>query len=232
MDISPVRHQSVFDPSKHREHIHIIGCGATGSRVFASLVELGLTNISCYDFDTVESHNLANQLFGAQQIGMPKVDALQKWYHDKTGMTPPSSMEFHNKPVDAKFPAQPLDGYVFLLTDSMKSRRQIYDIYLHAGASERIIRVIETRMAAIHGNVLHFDPNDATAAAAWEATLSDDEVTEVSACGTSISVGTTAALIANLAVQQYMWLCTNPAGANARTDIYLRPLMVITGDNL
>jgi len=233
-DISLARHYSIFDPTRFPQRVHIIGCGATGSRIFASLVELGVTHISCYDFDQVEDHNLANQLFLHEDIGNDKVRALHDWYIKKTGSSPPKSMHFHAQKVDEKFPATPLDGYVFLLTDTMASRRQIFDIYLHDGVSYDIERVIETRMAALHGNILHFDPKDPAQAAAWEATLTsdDDKDTEQSPCGTSISVGTTASIIANLAVQQYMWLCTNPVGASARTDIYLRPLMVVSGDKL
>lgn len=227
--LSTTRHMPIFDHTKHTDRVHIIGAGATGSRVFAALVELGITNISVYDFDNVEAHNLANQVYNYMDIGQTKVSALRNWYIAKTGFAPPSKMEFHGARVGVHFPAKPLDGFVFLLTDTVESRKQIFDIYLHAEQCGQIKRVIETRMAALHGTIMHFDPNDADQAQRWLKSLPNEKTTEVSACGSPISVGTTASIIANLAVQQYMWLCENPAGADSRINVQLRPLSVVTG---
>lgn len=227
--LSTVRHEPIFDHTKHTDRVHIIGAGATGSRVFAALVELGVTNISVYDFDGVESHNLANQIYKHSDIGLSKVSGLLDWYRTKTSSSPPPEMEFHEARVGVRFPAKPLDGFVFLLTDTIESRKQIFDIYLHAEQCGQIKRVIETRMAALHGTVMHFDPNDADQAQRWLDSLPNEETAEVSACGSPISVGTTASIIANLAVQQYMWLCENPAGADSRISVQLRPLSVVTG---
>jgi hypothetical protein len=227
--LSTTRHMPIFDHTKHTDRVHIIGAGATGSRVFAALVELGVTNISVYDFDGVEAHNLANQIYKHSDISLSKVSGLLDWYRTKTSSAPPPEMEFHEARVNARFPAKPLDGFVFLLTDTVESRKQIFDIYLHAEQCGRIKRVIETRMAALHGTVMHFDPNDADQAQRWLKSLPNEETAEVSACGSPISVGTTASIIANLAVQQYMWLCENPAGADSRISVQLRPLSVVTG---
>ena len=65
-----------FKPEFCRERIHIIGCGSVGSTLAELLARFGLTNFALYDFDTVEPHNLANQMFRIEHIGMPKVDAL------------------------------------------------------------------------------------------------------------------------------------------------------------
>lgn len=228
-DISTTRHNHIFNAAVHTQPVHIIGAGATGSRVFAALVELGVQNIAVYDGDTVEAHNLANQIFNHAHIGMPKVEALADWYFQKTGCKPPDTMKFHNEFVGPKFPAKPLDGFVFLLTDSMSSRELIASIYFHNKVNDYIERIIETRMASLHGNIYHFDPKDEAKLASWRVSLIDDGQAELSPCGTPISVGTTASVIANLAVQQYMWLCENPPGADERIDLYLRPLHVTTG---
>ena len=118
--LSITRHQPIFDPNQFNYlPIHIIGAGATGSRVFMSLIELGLSNITVWDFDTVEAHNLANQAFNFSHIGMTKVQALKHLYHSKIGMLPPPTMHFKQERVVD----QQLDGIVFLLTDTMSSRR-------------------------------------------------------------------------------------------------------------
>lgn len=222
-DISITRHMSIFNPIDfHEIPIHIIGCGATGSRIFMSLVELGCTNITCYDFDNVEAHNLANQAFIYEHIGVPKVDALQHLYTLKTGAESPDTMHFINACVGKLNPFK-LDGIVFLLTDTMASRKEIYEECITADVQ----CLIETRMASTHGNVFCVEP---TQFPTWFSTLGDDEHMEVSPCGTSISVGPTANIIANLAVWQMIAFLTDPLGKTPRSDIYLKPLIVITED--
>ena len=52
-----------FDPVNVKGKCHIIGCGSVGSTVAALLARLGVTKFVLYDFDRVEAHNLANQMF-------------------------------------------------------------------------------------------------------------------------------------------------------------------------
>jgi molybdopterin/thiamine biosynthesis adenylyltransferase len=221
-DITIRRHQSIFDPAQYPESINIIGCGATGSRVFMALVELGCMNINCYDFDHVEDHNLANQAFLASHILVPKVDACRNMYRLKTGRSAPETMTFNNARVPVK-DAGIMSGIVFLLTDTMASRREIYEEVIKD--NPLIPFVIETRMASTHGNVNVFDPNDPKQAKKWVDSLIDDGEAELSPCGQPISVGTTASIIANLAVMQYMWWSSNPEAANQNIEIYLKPFM-------
>ena len=49
--------------------IHVIGCGALGSWLVFFLLKMGFKNITVYDFDTIEEHNLPNQCFMERQIG-------------------------------------------------------------------------------------------------------------------------------------------------------------------
>lgn len=64
-----------FDPSEVKQPINIIGCGAIGSHICEELARLGFEEVNIYDFDKVESHNIANQMFEFAQIGMEKVIA-------------------------------------------------------------------------------------------------------------------------------------------------------------
>lgn len=220
-EITIRRHQAIFDPSKYRSPIHLLGVGATGSRIFQSLVELGCTKISCYDFDVVEAHNLANQAYVHSHIGLQKVAACEQLYKYKTGATQiPKEMRFYNECVP--FEGMPLlEGTVFLLTDSMESRKQIYNAVIKD--NYLIDHVIETRMASTHGNVFAFSPSDEAASQTWYNSLIDDGVAELSPCGEPMSVGPTAAIIANLAVWQYITLHTDAAAAMKQVDIYLKP---------
>lgn len=222
--LSVVRHKSVFDPAAVSNlPLHIVGAGATGSRVFMSLLELGLTNIHVWDFDTVESHNLANQAYLHSHIGMPKVDALKDLADLKTGGAPWRG-SFRNERVTN----QQLSGVVFLLTDTMASRREI----MENQSFDTVLWVFETRMASTHGNVVRFNPHDLSDRQAWFDSLISDEGGEVSPCGTSLSVGPTASIIANMVVWEFMNTMLDDGCATPRTECFFKPLMINCYENL
>lgn len=109
-----------LNPDTVRERIHIIGCGAIGSTVAENLARFGFTKISLYDFDRVESKNVANQMFTSVDIGHAKVEAV----HDMICRINPDAA------TDIKlFPngwdGEKLSGYVFLCVDNIELRRRI-----------------------------------------------------------------------------------------------------------
>ena len=109
-----------FKPESCRERIHIIGCGSVGSTVAELLARFGLTKLTLYDFDTVEPHNLANQMFRQEHIGMSKTTAL---YY----MLPEINPEIKRDLVIELegYRGQKLSGYVFLCMDNIDLRREI-----------------------------------------------------------------------------------------------------------
>lgn len=243
-----MRHESVFNPLEHDYPMHIIGAGATGSRVFAALVELGITNIHVYDPDIVESHNLANQIYAARDIGNPKVDGCKKYAQDKLGATwLPTSFSFNPWAVT---PAELNDktktvcsgGIVFLLVDKMESRKKIFTALQHRCNTADTdhtnlppLLVIETRMGATHGSVFSINIFDKTSSESWLKTLVDDtdeDNIELSPCGTTISVGVTASLIANYAVWQMMQFFVDPVGMQPRVDLFFKPTLTITSSSI
>jgi molybdopterin/thiamine biosynthesis adenylyltransferase len=226
-DLNLSRHLPIYNPQKHTLPVHIVGAGATGSRLWLALVELGITNITVYDFDVVEPHNLSNQIYLSNHIGMPKVDALRDYYRCKTGVRAPDTMHFVNEKITADWRNE-FDGSVFILTDTMSSRREIFETF--CAANPFIHRVFETRMASTHGNVNTVNPNNYTESLAWIDSLVDDDAPgETSACGASISVGTTASVIANLAVWQFILSHTDPVGVDPNIEIFLKPLIITKG---
>ncbi len=223
--ISTIRHNDLFNSRTANDlAVSVIGCGAIGSRVFESLVQLGLTNLHCYDPDIVEAHNIANQAFNAADVGQTKTESCRRIFRDKTGLTrlpdthPP---QFNCAYAEECNPLPP--GIVFLCVDSFAARRSIYDECIRSNPN--IFRVIDTRMASTHGNVIAFTPGVSTEAEAWLATLGSDDAdqSELSACGTAMSVGPTAAIIANTAVWEYMHFMENPAACSNRIDLFLKP---------
>ena len=72
MDLS--KSYDFFQPEKHNDRIHIIGCGSVGSTVAENLARSGVTKMTLWDFDMVEPKNIANQMFIQADIGKPKVE--------------------------------------------------------------------------------------------------------------------------------------------------------------
>lgn len=103
-----------------KDRIHIIGCGAIGSTVAENLVRFGITNITLYDFDKVEPHNIANQMFVQADIGKLKVDAV-------ADMLESINPEVHNgiRKIEDGWNGQRLSGYVFLCVDNIELRKKI-----------------------------------------------------------------------------------------------------------
>lgn len=56
--------------------IGIAGAGGLGSNCAANLVRVGFRKLKIIDFDIVDPSNLDRQFFFADQVGMPKVEAL------------------------------------------------------------------------------------------------------------------------------------------------------------
>ena len=170
-----MRHESVFNPPDYPYPFYIIGAGATGSRVFAALVELGIPNIHVYDYDIIEDHNLANQIYMATDIGAPKVEGCRNFVRNKLGVVP-EKMHFHYEKVtpDLISSSFGIGGVVFILTDTMESRRKIFDALVlrrnsnyipdngdELGTTQLIstpLLIIETRMASTHGTIFSINP--------------------------------------------------------------------------
>ena len=197
-----VRHQSVFNPHELEENVHVIGCGATGSRIVAELARLGIRTIHAWDDDKVEKHNIANQVYNQLCVGDFKVDAINMltdiiiFDEKEIDMIDDNfkSITTHNEKVTN----QALTGIVFLLIDTMASRKEIWENCIKFKPYVKLM--IETRMGADSLRIYTINPLNFEQVAFWEGTLCDDEEAVVSACGANTTVGATAAVISGLAV--------------------------------
>lgn len=118
MDLS--KSYEFFQPEMLTSRVHIIGCGAIGSTVAENLVRFGITNITLYDFDRVEPHNIANQMFRATDVGKTKIEALADYLAE---INPDCKDDL--KLVPDGWTGQRLAGYVFLCVDNIDLRREI-----------------------------------------------------------------------------------------------------------
>ena len=222
-NVDPLRHLSVFPPHAFgQKRVDVIGAGATGSRVVLSLAKLGVENIHVWDFDTVEEHNVANQVFGLDDIGSLKVEALAEIVKSQTGLT----ITTHAERVDG---SQTLGDIVFVLTDTMSSRKEIWDGALKLKIQTKLM--VETRMGADSGRIYAVNPSRPKEIKGWEGTWYPDDEAETSACGASVSVGPTAEIISGLAVWQMIrWFSIEQGGDDELEHeilISLRSMMTI-----
>ena len=186
------------------ETVHIIGCGSVGSCIAESLARCGVRRFALYDFDHVESKNVANQAFTTDDIGLLKVDALEK--HVKA-INPEAVIRKEPKGWNGKI----LSGYVFLAADSMDVRRSFVEKHMN---NQNLKAVFDCRTALTFAQGYAADWSDAGMKQALLASMqfTDEETraeTPVSACGVVLGVCTTVKLISDLTVNNFINFCKN-----------------------
>ena len=196
-----------FNPKQVQEPIHIIGCGAIGSTIAENLARLGINTMHLWDFDIVEAHNIANQMFYADQIKKPKTVALAEIL---TAINPEIKLILHEawQPEEMM-----LTGFVFMCVDKISVRKQILE---NIQFNDKIIAIFDSRMRLTDAQ--HY-------ASSWQTPsqkefliktmdFTDEEAAEqtpVSACGTTLSVNYTVRVIAALAVNNFVHKVNNNA---------------------
>ena len=214
MDLS--RHISVFSPDNVKYPIHIIGVGATGSFVAMELARMGCPVLNIYDFDDVEIHNIPNQYYDTEDLGKLKAEALA----DKLKLINPNIVvNVHTTAVlpvaDDEHPGiDKMSGYVFLLVDSMKVRKELWAA---AKENKNIVHCWESRLGSDQARVYSLDMS-VKDFSKYEADFYDDDNAEVSACGTSITVLPIVLQTASLMIVQFIDLVMdNPAIPHFKT---------------
>lgn len=186
------RQMELFDVEKFNTPVTIIGAGATGSWLALCLAKLGISDITVYDYDIVEEHNVPNQAFGLHDIGKLKTESIKDAIRRNTGASIKTQSE--------KFVGQRISGIVFLMVDSMAGRKEIWENSLRLKPSVQL--VIEPRMGLDMGRIYNVIPTSLAQIKAYEDTYYSDDEAEVSACGTSMTVVTTAMSIAAYCARQ------------------------------
>jgi len=171
--------------------IAVIGCGAVGSKVCVELTKLGLS-YDVYDFDKVEAHNISNQSFNNSDIGLFKVNALNKWVKENEGEIISGYARAFTKEMVKENAYQ----YIFMLVDDMQTRR---DLVMEFFLNPNTKAIIETRMdfTEAHINTITSYKQSKT----WIKGAMYENV-EYSVCGGKTSVSITSSLISSLAVMQ------------------------------
>ena len=181
--------------------IHIIGCGSVGATIAENLVRCGIRNLVLWDFDKVEPHNLANQIYRHKDIGKLKVEALRDILLD----IDPELADTISINAEG-WQGKNLSGYIFLCVDSIELRRKIVEQHLDnifvkavfdvrtllEGAQHFAADWTNSKMKEDLLNSMQFSHEEAT-----------DE-TPVSACGITLGVATTVRIISAIAVNNFI----------------------------
>lgn len=193
--------EGFFHPSMVKAKIHIIGCGAVGSTIAELLARCGLTDFVLYDHDLVESHNLVNQMFRAEDVGKKKVDALADIL---CKINPEIASTV--KVVPEKYTDQPLSGYVFLCVDSIAVRKEITQAQRY---NSMIKMISDVRISLTDAQHYMANWRNAQSIQIFLKTMNftDEEAvaeTPMTACGTMLSVCPTVRIICAHAVSNFM----------------------------
>lgn len=192
VELNLSRHIELFNPNEFDMPITVIGAGATGSWLVLSLAKLGLKNITVYDYDIVEEHNVPNQAFGLKDVGRPKVEVLYDMVLATTGT--------EIKAINGWFSNQRLTGVVFVMVDSMSARKKIWENSIKMKVAVELL--VEPRMGIDGGRVYNVIPTNMTHIKKYEDTFYGDDVAEVSACGSSLTVISSALGITSWCIRQ------------------------------
>lgn len=146
-----------------------------------------MLKVTLWDFDHVESHNIPNQAFSQSDVGKNKAEAMRERIIHDTELV---------YPAKDKWDGEPLSGIVFSCVDNMNVRKNILES-MTGGI------FIEVRMGVYHGQVFTVKHGDEEATKFWHNRwVGDDVVEEKSACGSSLTIGSTAQLLSSIASWQ------------------------------
>lgn len=165
-----LRHSAWVNENSFKDTVlNIVGCGAVGSNAAMLAARMGWTKFQLWDDDIVEDHNLPNQAFFPEHINMPKVEALAS---QLIKFNPSVKVVTHNKRFTTKEDAQSVEGILFIATDSMKSRSDIYSTFAY---NVNIKLVIEARLAFDFAELYVLNPLDYDHLKNWKESLKTDE---------------------------------------------------------
>ena len=155
-----MRQSGFLSTDRLNTKLNIIGAGAIGSFTALTLAKMGFTDISVYDPDTVELHNLPNQFYRESDIGKPKVIALKEIIQAFTG----TEIKLHQE----MYKAQSIAGITISGVDSMDAR---IEIWRKIKFNMRVPLYIDARMGGEVMMLIAVNPCDINDIKRYEASL-------------------------------------------------------------
>lgn len=177
--------------------VTVVGAGGIGSFTGQYLAKMGITDLTFYDHDEVEDHNLPNQMYPISALGVGKAKALAAEIERLVGEE--ASVTSHDVQVDR---STKLAGVVVSAVDSMEARQEIWKA---VRLNLDVPLFIDARMGAEIGHIRTVDPVKKAEIAAFEASM-EGEVVYLPCTAKAIiyNGGMIASLIANLVKRHAM----------------------------
>lgn len=173
----------------------MIGCGGIGTPAVLNLAKVGFGEITLVDPDSVEEHNLPNQLFRFSDVERKKVDALKDMVLDFSDCSVKMTPEL--------FEDQFLSGIVISGVDSMKSRQAIWSKIKY---NIEVPLYVDGRIGGEILQVFTIKPSQIEDIELYEKYLFPDEEAEELSC-TARAIIYTGSVIGGLIVSQVKkWL--------------------------
>jgi len=210
------RQMDVIDP-RDIPPITIIGAGASGSCIGIVAAKMGCQNITIYDGDDVELHNIPNQYYPPESIMMNKSEALRR---EILRFTPDDIKPFvsaHN--IFWSEREMITTPYVFVCVDSMDMRRRIFN---RLRRNNNVRWLIDTRMGAEYYEVHTVNMNDDEEKKLYEEDL---RLEPRDAPCTARSVIYTVMMMASRAVYSFKRLVMNQSVPRIYTEDLAQPLL-------
>jgi molybdopterin/thiamine biosynthesis adenylyltransferase len=140
---------NIFEACRARP-VTVIGAGSVGSMVVPMLVKIGVTDLTVWDGDDLESHNLPMSLtWRKSDIGRVKVLALEEIVREQSGVG--------IKTIPRMYAGEPLRDAVVACVDTMEARQAIWKAVKMTGLTDILI---DTRIAAEFVSVFAVNPSD------------------------------------------------------------------------
>jgi len=158
------RQLDIISPERLQCPITVIGCGGIGSPTILSLAKMGCRDITVYDPDSVEEHNLPNQFFRLQDLHQPKAAMLAEIVESFTG----ARIKARGEEVQR----QKLTGLVISAVDSMAARQDIWQNCLRF--NPEALLYIDGRMSGEVCRIFTVKPVDPEEVRLYEQTLYSD----------------------------------------------------------
>lgn len=80
--IDTLRHSAIYNPADYADkRVALIGVGTIGSHLALTLARMGVP-MTLYDPDTIETYNIATQVYTRRDIGRYKVNVVQQMCED------------------------------------------------------------------------------------------------------------------------------------------------------
>jgi len=125
----------IFDP-RSAKPVTLIGIGSVGSNLAVALAKIGVTDLTVYDADVVESHNIPSSAFRSCDVGKLKVRALAQIVEQASGLK--------IKTVPRMYQGEDLKDTVVSCVDTMEARMEIWK---HVKGNPLVDIFVDTRVA-------------------------------------------------------------------------------------